>query len=156
MITTFVNSIHSLVKGITNNDSVEIGMHGNMNHSLEFIRIKENVSVMIKWILNSSLSVACLVHISFILYNYLHPQHPRHFEHDKHLSGVQFPLILKFCFDQENFSSKLFQSWGYETYNDFYRGISMYNTSMVGWYGHSGDGSHVAPVEGNDNIVLVY
>ena len=103
--------------------------------------------IVMKWIINGSLSVACLIHISIILHNYLNPDHSSVFIHDEKLRDLEFPLIFKFCFNQEDASS-LFQSWGYETFNDFYRGISMFNSSLVGWNGHSEHGSSLAATEG--------
>ena len=71
--------------------------------------------------------------------------------YNKEVGEIDFPLSFILCLnDRENISAR-YSKFGYTHYANFYRGINMYNTSVVGWKGHMENGSVYGSVQGNKN-----
>ena len=80
--------------------------------------------------------------------NYLYPENPNVKKYIKDLKDIEFPVILKLCFEKEN-EDEILQTFGYNYMFDFYRGKSMYNKNVYGWNGHTKNGATLGSVEGN-------
>ena len=93
-------------------------------------------------------SVIFLIHISAIGYNILYPEVPEIVVYKRNLNDVHFPMIFRICAFELYDTVSRYQSFGYDTYQDFFRGMSMFNNTLYGWAGHDEEGSIVGNVEG--------
>ena len=63
---------------------------------------------------------------------------------------LKLVLVLRIC---SFFSSARpindYPKFGYENQDKFFQGISMFNSSIIGWNGHTENGSTVGDIEGN-------
>ena len=100
-------------------------------------------------IINSSLTVACFIHLGNILYNFLNPQQPSIKHYEKKLQNIEFPIIIKLCIEsKDERSHELYENLGYEDITEFYKGVSKYNRSIFGWNGHTVNGTSLGSTEG--------
>ena len=99
--------------------------------------------------LNFGLSIVCFAHIGSILHDSLTPHaHVRVF--DKKLGDIEFPLIFKLCLHEIEDSKARYQRFGYYDVIQYYRGRSMFNESLVGWFGHTeNESTAVSSAEGS-------
>ena len=96
-----------------------------------------------------------IVHISLIGYKSLYPDVPEIVVYKKDLSEIDFPLLIRIClFEKENINAR-FLDYGYDALYGFFHGQSMYNSSLVGWAGHTENGSTIGSVEGNFHFNLL-
>ena len=104
-------------------------------------------------IFNAVFTIMCLCHVSITLYNSLNPNRPEIRVYDKALEDVPFPILFKFCGKEIHNSSRRFKQYGYEDEWSFYAGTSSFSKSIVGWQGHTENGSTVETVRGNHKEV---
>ena len=102
-------------------------------------------------LLNVVFTVICLCHVSFTLYNAINPPLPEIKVYDKALKDVPFPILFKFCGEEIHNETRRFKEYGYEDDWSFFAGTSKFSKSIVGWTGHTENGSTIAPVKGNHN-----
>ena len=115
----------------------------NMNINLKLIMI----------VLNLIFLIACVVHVSVNGYYILHPQLPSLRFLKKSLHDLDFPLAFKLCVSEINKSSDRYKRVGYSDNNDFFKGRSMFNSSLYGWCGHTVNGSIIASVQGKLSLI---
>ena len=101
----------------------------------------------LKFFLYTILSVSCLVHILFIGNQLLHPNLPETRIYKKHLKEIEFPISFRICAYDLRSATHKYENVGYRHAYDFFRGRSMYNRSLVGWGGHTKNGSYIGSVE---------
>ena len=97
--------------------------------------------------MKSILPIACVVHIGFIGYNIVYPDIPSIHVYDKQLSEIDFPISFRVCAHESN-KSKEYKKYGYYGKGEFFSGKSMYNKSLIGWAGHSENGSTLSTFKG--------
>ena len=107
------------------------------------------VSLMVNFVL----VIMCLSHIAILIYEEFHPNLPLIEYVEKNLDEIEFPLSFKFCIfetkDKKN-SKNRFNQFGYEDNVNFFMGFSKYNKSIIGWGGHTENGSTLASVKGTE------
>ena len=64
------------------------------------------------------------------------------------LDKIKFPISLLICAHQLQNDSARYEKVGYPDNIYFYYGISKYNNSLLGWHGHTENGSSIGSVEG--------
>ena len=107
---------------------------------------KKNMKSL-KFILYTILSVSCLVHILLIGHQLLHPNLPDTRVYKKYLKEIEFPISFRICAYNLSSATRKYENVGYRYAYDFFRGRSMYNRSLVGWGGHTKNGSYIGSVE---------
>ena len=101
----------------------------------------------LQYFLYAILTGSCLVHILFIGNQLLHPNLPEIRIYKKYLKDVEFPISFRICgYESSNVTHK-YEQVGYRYAFDFFRGRSMFNKSIVGWGGHTENGSIIGSVE---------
>ena len=104
------------------------------------------VSLMVNFVL----VIMCLSHIAILIYGEFHPNLPQIEYFEKNLDEIEFPLSFKFCIfetkDKKNNKNR-FNQFGYEDNVNFFMGFSKYNKSIIGWGGHTENGSTLASVK---------
>ena len=98
-------------------------------------------------ILNIVLIISCLVHIGFIGYNILYPELPTIHVYDKDLRNIRFPISFRVCAEEAK-PSRNYEKYGYNNQMEYFRGRSRYNKTLIGWAGHTENGSNIGTVEG--------
>ena len=99
------------------------------------------------FILNALLIITCLVHIGFIGYNILYPELPTIHVYDKELRNIRFPISFRVCAEEAKQVID-YEKYGYHDQLEYFRGRSKYNKTIIGWAGHSENGSTIGTVEG--------
>ena len=108
-------------------------------------------------ILDIVLIISCVVHVTFIFYNNSNPAIPEIIIKNKNITDVDMPLSFIFCL--RNINSELenekYLQAGYNSSYSFFSGTSMYNNSVVGWFGHRKNGSTYHSLEGKMSISVM-
>ena len=92
------------------------------------------------------------VHVSFILYYNLYPDVPSIKVYSKSMKNMYFPICFKICFNEKG--RDRFERLGYLYDQRFFRGENVFNRSIVGWLGHTRNGSTFNDFEGT--IVYIF
>ena len=114
--------------------------------------MKLNIKTLFYIILTTSF----LVHILFIAQNEFYPTLPETRQYKKLLKVIDFPLKFQVCAFQVNDDTQMYQSFGYKDIINFFRGRSLYNSSLIGWGGHAENQTKIASVEGKRFLYLIY
>ena len=99
-------------------------------------------------IIRSVCTLIFIIHIIHLVYLTLYPELPDIKNYNKELKDIDFPVSFMICIDEQNSSSKKFKEFGYNDSYAFFNGESMFNTSLIGWSGHTINGSTFESVEG--------
>ena len=83
--------------------------------------------------------LAFITHISFLFYNMLNPSTPSVRQENKKLKDIEFPIVFNFCFN--DYAANRYEKYGYSYDQRLFRGRSAYNKTLLGWNGHTADGS---------------
>ena len=105
-------------------------------------------------LLNAIFSLAFCIHMSFIGHQTLFPEVPEIVVYKKDLSKVTFPILFRICLFENKDKAERFAKYGYKDINGYFLGVNKYNSSIVGWKGHSINGSAAWSVEGNVDIPI--
>lgn len=90
-----------------------------------------------------------LIHVLVLYDKEKNPAYPETKHYDQNLMDIDFPLVLKICsFYGSTRPVNDYPEFGYENQDKFFQGISMFNSSIVGWNGHTENGSTIGNVEG--------
>ena len=89
----------------------------------------------------------CIINSCDLIYRLVNPQLPTDRVYVTNLKYIEFPLSFRICLNY-HFYDKRYNDMGYYYDLDFFMGKSMYNTSLVGWNGHTKNGSIIAETEG--------
>mgnify|MGYP001225323635 FL=1 len=98
--------------------------------------------------INVFFSVIFLIHISAIGYDILYPEVPEIVVNKRNLNDIDFPMTFRICAFELDDTVSRYQSFGYDGYQDFFRGKSSFNDTLYGWAGHDQNGSVLGNVEG--------
>ena len=110
-----------------------------------------NISFLMKIIF----LVSCIVHIISIIDRIFHPKLPTIRVFKRNLTGMKFPLSFKICAEGDR-ELKLYDKLGYDNKKEFIRGRSKHNDSIIGWAGHTRDGSTFGTVKGLNYMKFSY
>ena len=93
----------------------------------------------------------CFVHISSILIKMLYPQEPSVRSYVKNLHDIDFPMTMRLCLEHRNLDGNdtNLKLWGYRNIRQYFMGASLWNTSIIGWSGHTENGYTLGSVEGD-------
>ena len=72
--------------------------------------------------LNTSFSIACVVHVAFIGYYIIYPELPEIKIYSKDIKDIAFPLVLRLCAREFQDPDKKYKKIGYDNVMDFFRG----------------------------------
>ena len=95
--------------------------------------------------------IACAVHIVGITINIVDPKLPDIRQYKKDLKDIEFPVSFQICVDEINPNNSRFKDFGYEGLHEFFKGVSRFNSSLIGWAGHRDNKSTFESVEGTKN-----
>ena len=101
------------------------------------------------------LLIACAVHIVWISINIIDPKLPEIRQYKKDLKEIDFPASFQICVDEINPNNSRFKDFGYEGLHEFFKGVSRFNSSLVGWAGHRDNKSNFESVEGTKEDCLL-
>ena len=110
----------------------------------------ENTQQKVQIIINGLFTIVLLIHVLLIGENLLFPGNPNVRIERKDLMDIKFPLAFKLCVSSQNDADQFenYEKFGYNSSYDFFRGISMFNESMLGWNGHTRNNSILGSVKG--------
>ena len=95
-------------------------------------------------------NLACLigfcVQFGNVLDTYVHPSQTTITVTERNLQDSQFPLLFKICFNP-SFNASALEEAGYAGYTDLFSGESTFNSSFLGWAGHTAEGGVQGTVE---------
>ena len=98
-------------------------------------------------IINLILFVCCVTHVSILLEQEIQPEFTDSKVYQRKLQEIEFPLVFKLCLSSGVYFEEHYKRYGYENQYGFYQGISLYNSSFVGWNGHTENGSTMGQVQ---------
>ena len=88
------------------------------------------------------------MHVFTIGSNLMNPEYPSIRVYSKDLNQISFPLTFKICVtEQENFTER-YTKMGYANELSFFAGKSIFDEELMGWGGHSQNGSSLYHVLG--------
>ena len=99
-------------------------------------------------IMNISFTCIFIIHIFSIWYNIKHPDYPGVRTLLEDLKDVDFPVSFKMCLTELANSSKRYEKVGYHDELDFFWGRSKFNSNLIGWNGHTEEGSTYGSIKG--------
>ena len=94
---------------------------------------------ILTYVPNTLFTLFCIANIVLIIHDMVHPKYPDVRIYTDDVKNIEFPLSFRLCIDQRNESR--FHNFGYDDLTTFYRGRSVYNDSVYGWFGHRMNGS---------------
>ena len=104
---------------------------------------------LLKNVFHLVIYLTCVIHSSILLYNILNPEEPHIKSYEKDLSEIPFPLLFKMCIEAGvPYTQQDLMSFGYANLRRYYKGTSLYNKSMMGWAGHSNNGTSLGMEKG--------
>ena len=81
-------------------------------------------------------------------YYILFPDWPEIKITNKDLKDIEFPLSFRICVSEIDNSYERYTDHGYTHDFAFFNGESSYNSSLIGWNGHTQNGSTIGPLRG--------
>jgi hypothetical protein len=72
---------------------------------------------------------------------------------NRNLSDIDFPVLFKICI-KPGFNDTALREVGYNNSFDYFLGISKYNRSLLGWAGHTPQGTAFSNVTGRSLNLL--
>ena len=111
----------------------------------------KNIVLMI----NLSLFLLCIAHITMNGFFILYPDLPDIKVYKTNLKNIDFPLAFKFCVKEIENSLDRYTSLGYASDYHFFWGRSRFNDGLFGWGGHLANGSSIADVKGRFYVLFV-
>ena len=92
--------------------------------------------------------MTCTVHIISIGYGIFCPNLPTIRVYKKDLKDIEFPISFRICAYELTNKDDRFIKLGYRSASNYFRGRSMFNESLVGWGGHTKNGTNIGTIEG--------
>ena len=109
-----------------------------------------------KSIIQSILVIICVFHICSIVYLNANPRLPNIIKYKKDIEDIEFPISFILCINPKKNGVEKMKTFGYLDEWSFFFGKSMFNDSIIGWAGHSKNGSIYETAEGNQNLIFQY
>ena len=83
----------------------------------------------------------------------IYPSTPTIKIYEKSLKEIEFPISITLCASEERESDVMrHNTSGYDRNFQFFLGQSMFNKSLIGWSGHTQDGSFLGSVRGRKKL----
>ena len=101
-------------------------------------------------ILKFLIFTACLVHVATLVISELNPTLPVSKIYSQQLKALEFPLVIQLCALKISRENEHFEMYGYANMMNFYKGLSLYNDSLIGWSGFSKNGSTLGSPDGKE------
>ena len=99
-------------------------------------------------LVNLIFTVLCVLHVTITLHSIINPAEPEIKIYDKAAKDISFPILFKVCGKEMVNSSQRFRNFGYENALGFFSGFSQYSDdTLVGWHGHTDNGSYWSTIE---------
>ena len=113
------------------------------------MKMKQNMKKL-AYILNATLVIAFIIHISLIGYNIKHPDVPSVRVYTRELKDLNFPLSFKLCVKEHKRIKDRYLKYGYNNVHSFFQGRKrFFGGDWFGWAGHHGSGNEtLGPVKG--------
>ena len=99
-------------------------------------------------LLNLFFTCGFLVHIFTIGYYLIHPKYPSIRVYEEDLKQIDFPLSFKICVTEQENSTERYRKLGYKDEYRFFAGESMFEEEVIGWGGHTQNGSTLYHIRG--------
>ena len=103
------------------------------------------------YLVNVVLLISCTIHVISIINSIFYPKLPTIRVFKRNLTDMEFPLSFKICAEGDK-ELKLYDRLGYHNKKEFIRGRSTYDDSIIGWAGHTSNGSTFGTVEGSNYL----
>ena len=97
--------------------------------------------------------IVLIIHVFLVAFSMIYPSTPSVKVYKKTYNDIEFPISIKLCAkeDREN-DRKRHNITGYHRSFKFFMGQSMYNYSLIGWSGHTKNGSILGSSQGNSSL----
>ena len=92
-------------------------------------------------LLNMFFTCGFVVHVLTIGFDLIHPKYPSIRIYEKDLKQIDFPLSFQLCVTEQENSTERYRRMGYAEELSFFAGKSMFEEEIIGWGGHSQNGS---------------
>ena len=89
-------------------------------------------------IINITCLVAFLVQVFFVTFRLTFPSHTHPMMEKVDLASIPFPVSFKICLKRHSGEDVIYKRQGYNNLASYFKGESIYNTSIIGWAGHQG------------------
>ena len=99
-------------------------------------------------LLNIIFTCGFLVHVITIGFNLMHPEYPSIKVYSNNLNQINFPLTFKLCVTEQENVTERYTKMGYPSEYSFFTGKSIFDEEIIGWGGHSLNGSSLHHVLG--------
>ena len=96
------------------------------------------------------------IHVGILTYKKVNPDLPEVKYYKKNIKDIDFPIAFQICIIENNNDAKKYWDLGYMDLFEFFNGNSRFNDSVVGWAGHTENGSSIGSVEGLNTYNIKY
>ena len=100
------------------------------------------------FIINCFCVFAFLIQIFYLVKDQFHPKTTQTSLTKSDLSNVHFPMVFTICLKRIESNDIRFNEAGYNNLESYYQGKSLYNSSIIGWAGHTSNGNSMDTVKG--------
>ena len=102
------------------------------------------------------LCMVFFIHVGILTYKKVNPDLPEVKYYKKNIKDIDFPIAFQICIIENNNDAKKYWDLGYMDLFEFFNGNSRFNESVVGWAGHTENGSSIGSVEGLNTYNIKY
>ena len=108
-----------------------------------------NLKILLR-LVNLIFTIVCVLHVTTTLHSTINPPNPEIKVYERELKDISFPISFKICGKERYNGSERFKKIGYADERSFYGGVSKFseNNTIVGWNGHTENGSTIGPLKG--------
>ena len=100
-------------------------------------------------VVNVIFSIALIIHVFMVAYGMIYPNIPSVRVFKKSINQIDFPVSIKICATEDRERDiKRHSGSGYTRSFKFFLGQSMFNRSLIGWKGHTKNGSTIGSTQG--------
>ena len=96
--------------------------------------------------------IVLIIHVFLVAFSMIYPSTPSVKVYKKTYDEIDFPISIKICATEDRDQDiKRHNGTGYQRSLNFFMGQSMYNDSLIGWRGHTRNGSILGSAQGNSS-----
>ena len=99
-------------------------------------------------IFQSACLLAFIMQVTILIKEQLNPSRTETYLEETQLDKIDFPVVFKVCF-KNSFNLEKVKEAGYKNVWNYFRGTSMFDSSVYGWGGHREDGGVGLGVSGD-------
>ena len=94
--------------------------------------------------------IVLIIHVFLVAFSMIYPSTPSVKVYKKTYDDIDFPISIKICATEDREQDiKRHNGTGYQRNLNFFMGQSIYNGSLIGWRGHTSNGSILGSALGN-------